>query len=60
MKTYKLLKGGIENKEYGIIRFNEDGTITSFLFDKDNTDYQEYLKWLEEGNTPLPADEENN
>jgi hypothetical protein len=57
MKTYKLLKGGIENKEYGVIRFNENGTITSFLFDKDNTDYQEYLKWLEEGNTPLPADE---
>lgn len=57
MKTYKLLKGGIENKEYGIIRFNKDGTITSFLFDKDNTDYQEYLKWLEEGNTPLPAEE---
>ena len=21
-------------------------------FDPDNTDYQQYLKWLEEGNTP--------
>ena len=26
-------------------------------FDLANTDYQEYLKWLEEGNTPLPAEE---
>jgi hypothetical protein len=25
-------------------------------FDPANTDYAEYLKWLEEGNTPLPAD----
>jgi hypothetical protein len=29
-------------------------------FDLVNTDYQEFLKWLEAGNTPLPADEENN
>lgn len=27
-------------------------------FDPANTDYQEYLKWLEAGNTPLPADEQ--
>jgi hypothetical protein len=25
-------------------------------FDPANTDYQAYLKWLEEGNTPLPAE----
>jgi hypothetical protein len=54
---YKLLKGGVENKEYGVIRDNGDGTLTSFLFDPANTDYQQYLKWLEEGNTPLPAEE---
>jgi hypothetical protein len=26
-------------------------------FDPANTDYAEYLKWVEAGNTPLPADE---
>jgi uncharacterized caspase-like protein len=25
-------------------------------FDPANTDYQAYLKWLEEGNSPYPAD----
>ena len=26
-------------------------------FDPANTDYQAYLKWVSEGNEPLPADE---
>ena len=31
-----------------------DGAVIPF--DPDNTDYQAYLKWLEAGNQPLPAD----
>jgi hypothetical protein len=30
---------------------------TYIPFDPANTDYQAYLKWLEKGNTPLPAEE---
>ena len=36
-----------------IIRTNDELFIP---FDPDNTDYQAYLAWVAEGNTPLPAE----
>jgi len=38
------------------ITTTEDGKTISFIFNPDNTDYQAYLKWVAEGNTPEAAE----
>jgi hypothetical protein len=52
---YKLSKNPITNEVTAILKLNPWLLIP---FDESNSDYQQYLKWVAEGNTPEPADSE--
>jgi hypothetical protein len=51
---YRLTQNPYGGETQTVIRLTDGAAIP---FDPANTDYQAYLKWLEEGNEPLPADE---
>ena len=50
---YQLIKNYITKEVNSVLRIADNATIP---MNPDNTDYQAYLKWVEEGNTPLPAE----
>ena len=52
---YKEINSLIAGQAVQSVERLADGAVIPF--DPANTDYQAYLKWLEEGNTPLSADE---
>ena len=48
------LQNGMNNEPVAVTIVGQNISIP---FDPANTDYQAFLRWCEEGNTPLPADE---
>ena len=53
---YKLFKNS-RSSTVDCVVLSQDNIQTIIPFDPANTDYQAYLKWLEEGGVPIPADE---
>ena len=57
MIMYKLFKDPITQQEDKIvIKVLGNGAVLNIPFVEDNTDYQEYLAWVAEGNTAEAAD----
>ena len=56
-QLYSNVTVGEQSVERGCIkRILDDGTVSCIPMDEDNTDYQEYLEWVAEGNTAEAAD----
>jgi hypothetical protein len=56
MYTYQYIKS-VMNEEISTTSIKRLPDNAFIPFDPANTDYQQYLKWIEAGNTPEPAEE---
>ena len=54
--SYKLFKLTSSGDATHVIKTDDSGVKTTIPFDEANTDYQEYLAWVAEGNTAEAAD----
>lgn len=50
---YRLLNNSYGADSIAVLRLTDNVSIP---FDPANVDFQEYQRWLAEGNEPLPAD----
>jgi hypothetical protein len=56
MIMYKQIKSIFPNESSSYVQRLSDNAYIPM--DEQNTDYQAYLKWVAEGNEPLPAENE--